>query len=113
MQKTKPANNMTASQNSFLRMQDHSRKNQNSQTAAAYLAAAPVFGAVWWLATFHTRAVSHEAVTARWPSGLKRAERTSSSWRIGWPIALPLVASQGRAVLSADAVTTSIPSGLN
>ena len=30
------------------------------------------------VATSHTRAVSHEAVTIRWPSGLNRADTTSS-----------------------------------
>jgi len=65
MQKAKPARKTIASQTSFLRMQDHSRKNQNSQTVAAYLAAEPGFGAVGCLATFHTRAVSDEAVTTR------------------------------------------------
>src|SRR6516165_9809757 len=64
------------------------------------------------LATSQIRAVIHDAVTTLRPSGLNRAETTSSSCLIGLPIALPVAASQRRAVLSADAVTTNLPSEL-
>ena len=46
------------------------------------------------------------------PSGLKAAERTSPSWPPRTATALPVTASQTRAVLSSDAVTMRAPSGL-
>ena len=50
----------------------------------------------------------------RLPSGLNAALGTISSWPLsGWPIGLPVAASQTRAVLSRDAVTMRLPSGLN
>ena len=51
-------------------------------------------------------------MTTRLPWGLKLAELTESSCVIGTPTALPVSASQTRAVLSHDAVTTRLPSGL-
>ena len=46
------------------------------------------------------------------PSGLKAAELTWPSWPLRTAIALPVAASQTRAVLSSDAVTMRFPSGL-
>src|SRR5262249_23518329 len=61
----------------------------------------------------HSRAVSSkDAVTMRWPSGLKAALITIWSWPLISPIGLAVWASHSRAVLSADAVTMRLPSGL-
>ena len=61
-----------------------------------------------------TRAVpSSEAVTTRWPSGLKRTKRTSASCRSGWPMRSPVWPFQRRAVLSNEVVARTRPSGLN
>jgi hypothetical protein len=47
------------------------------------------------------------------PESIQLFEATPPSCRIGSPIALPVTASHTRAVLSAEAVTTRWPSGLN
>ena len=61
---------------------------------------------------FQMRAVLSEAVTTRLPSRLKLADLTTPPCVIASPTALPVSASQMRAVLSSDAVTTRLPSGL-
>ncbi len=52
------------------------------------------------------------AVTTRVPSGLKAAEKTAPSCRIGSPSGLPVAASHSRAVMSELAVSTRVPSRL-
>ena len=46
------------------------------------------------------------------PSGLKMADHTKSSWRIGEPIGAPLRPSHNRRVPPPDFVTMVVPSGL-
>ena len=48
----------------------------------------------------------------RAPSGLNAAELTALLWPLSSATSRPLAASQTRAVLSTDAVTTRAPSGL-
>src|SRR5205814_8337035 len=57
--------------------------------------------------------LSSEAVTIRFPSGLNRAEQTTSPCSIGSASGWPVWAFHTRAVLSYEAVTIRLPSGLN
>jgi len=61
--------------------------------------------------SFFSASQEHECVR---PSGLNAALHTAPSWPLsGSPIGLPVSPSHSRAVLSPDAVTMRLPSGLN
>src|SRR5215831_5260317 len=65
------------------------------------------------LSAFQIRALSKKAaVTTSLPSPLNAALTTSTSWPFKTPISVPLSASQMRAVLLEDPVTTRLPSAV-